>query len=252
VPTDPTAPHTTSPRFAVYIALSVALVLGGCAGPGDQADGTQGAGTDETAGGAPTAREARPARTTDTIRIEGMGEPIELRLFEAPEDVALPFTAYIPDDMAAEVGDGGSVDFIAEFGGIRNEDAFIHFYAFPEGTPWQEAVATAKGFKSGQGIPVSEGLEPLQDDIPRPDGLGWAEEAYRYVHQSGGELFGGRLGLGIWDGRAFMIVTHRAAEYAEGFDPRARLVLESWRWADGSPLSLAGTAGLPGPRGPLP
>ncbi len=224
--------------------------LSGCAGPGEDAE-AQGR-SEEAAAAARGDGGIRPATSTDTLEIEGMREPIELRLFEAGDDFPLPFTAYIPQDMRAEVHGDGTLKIVAEFGGVRNENAFIHFYTFPEGTPWQEALATAKGFKAAQGIPVSRGLEPLQDDLPPPEGLAWAEEAYRYVYETGGQAFGGTLGVARREGRAFMIVTHRPVEYAEGFGPRAHIVMESWRWADGSALASGEGSAEAGSAPPVP
>ena len=182
-----------------------------------------------------SAADVRPATRSDTIRIEGMAEPIALRLFTAPDDFPLPFTAYAPEEMAAERSGESTVDFIAEFGGVRNEDAFVHLYIFPEGTDRQAALAAAKAYKTGRGIPISQGLEIIAD-ATRPPHLRWAEEAYRFRYQSVDGWYAGTLGVGQKGERYFMILRHRPAEYGDGFAPRADLITETWRWGDGTPL----------------
>lgn len=168
------------------------------------------------------------------MRVEGMPEVMELALFRA-DDFPLPFSAYVTADMAAERTDERTVHFFAEFGGQRQEDAFLHLFVFPEGTGRQEALATAKGYKTGRGLPVSRGLEPIADAVDRPQ-LDWAMEAYRFRYQAEGRWFGGTLGVGRHDDRFFMIVRHRPVEMGDGFAPRADLIMETWRWGDGSGL----------------
>lgn len=178
----------------------------------------------------------RPDARTDTIRVEGMPEPISLRLYRAPDDFPLPFTAYVPDDMAPSAGDDESTaHFTAELGGVRNDDAFLHLYVFPEATEPQHAIAAAKAYKAGRGIPVSRGIELISDEL-RPPHLEWAIEAHRFRYQAGGEWFGGTVGVGRHQDRYFLLMRHYPVEYGDGFAPRADLITGTWRWADGSGL----------------
>jgi hypothetical protein len=226
--------HHAPPVFALVLGLVLALV--GC-------DTTEDESWDDPppplpAQAAPGAEE-RPGTRTDTIQLEGMAEPIELRLFKV-DDFPLPFSAYVPADMSpSSDSEEGTAHFVAEFGGTRNEDAFVHVLVFPAGTPWQEAVATARGYEAGRGIPAGRGLEPVSDQMPAPS-LRWAIEAYRYRYQSGGAWFGGTIGVGLREDRPFLILRHWPQEYAEGFAPRADLITETWRWADGTPLRATG------------
>jgi hypothetical protein len=242
------------PPRAVVLALVIAATLApaGCGDrpdspgarpPGDTTSANGGSvprasPAADTAGGdrGPSERpEDRPAERTDTIRLEGMPEPIALRLFRSPDGFPLPFTAYVPTDMEAESGEDGTVRITARFGGTRSPDAFVHLMVHPGGTDRQVALATARAYKTGRGVPVSQGLEPIAER-PRPPGLEWALEAYRFRYQSGGRWFVGTIGVGERAGRFFQIVRHYPAEYADGFAPRADLIVESWRWADGAGL----------------
>lgn len=163
-----------------------------------------------------------------------MPQEIELTLFRA-DDFPLPFSAYVPGDMAAERTEERAVHVFAEFGGQRRENAFLHVYVFPEETGRQEALATAKGYKTGRGLPVSQGLEPVADEV-EPPGLEWAMEAYRFRYQVEGRWYAGTLGVGRHGDRYYMIVRHRPVEMGDGFAPRADLIMETWRWADGTGL----------------
>lgn len=177
----------------------------------------------------------RPAARTATLTIEGMAEPIELRLFRAPEDFALPFTAYVPADLSPEVEDPSSIRFVAEFGGQRNTDAFIHTFVFPPGTDRERAVNSAIAYKTGRGIPVGQGLDPLEREStpPHPE---WALESFRFRYQSGGTWYAGVIGIGTHGDRYFQIVRHWPVEYGDGFPPRADLITETWIWEDGTGL----------------
>lgn len=166
-----------------------------------------------------------------------MPEPITVHLHRVDDDFPLPFITYVPEDMAAssEASDS-TAHFTAEFGGVRNEDAFVHLYVFPQGTRAQKAIALAQGYRAGRGIPVSRGIEPIAEDLTPPH-LEWALEAYRFRYQGeDGQWFGGTLGVSRHDDRYFMILRHYPAEYGDGFGPRANLITENWVWADGTRL----------------
>ena len=165
-----------------------------------------------------------------------MSELIQARLLEA-DDFPLPFSAYVPVDMGSELDESdGTAHFTAEFGGLRNEDAFVHVYVFPLGTDLQRAAAMAKAYKTGRGIPVSQGLEFIADEFV-PSYLAWAVEAYEFRYENDRGWFAGTLGVGRHNDRYFMIIRHYPVEYAEGFQPRANVITRSWQWADGSGLN---------------
>lgn len=238
---DPALPRGAARGRTLAATLAALLALAGCGEPATERPA--GASEEPVAtadGGHETARSSapdRPETVTESIRSEGMAEPVELQLFRAPEEFPLPFSTYVPSDMDPTAdASGRTAHFTAEFGGIRSEDAFLHLYVFPEGTPAQEALAVMKGYKTSRGVPVSQGLEPIADELPRPD-LQWATEAaYRFLYESGNTWYTGTIGVGEWNDRYYMIVRHYPQEYGDGFAPRAALLLERWRWADGSRL----------------
>lgn len=216
-----------------HLRLTILLLaaVAGCQEPPADRDAVPAAPTDTT-----PAVEDRPPHRTDTVRLEGMPETLSLRLFQAPGSFPLPFSAYVPEQLAAETVSEANIQFVAEFGGHRNEDAFLHVHVLPPGTSQEAAVAEARAYKTGRGVPVSQGIEIVQDEQTPPD-LPWALEAFPFRYQSGGEWFTGRIAVGRHGGLFFMIVRHYPAEYGDGFGPRADLILDSWRWEDGSGLN---------------
>lgn len=222
------------------------LFLAGCSGgadtPRERSDpgepGAEQPGTAQESRTDAAAPEQRPGSVTDTLMIEGMPEPLALRLFRAPQDFPLPFSAYVPADMAPEAsedGDGASARFVAEFGGVRNERALVHLFVHPAGTDPQQALAVVRAYQAGTGVPVSQGLEPL-GEAEATRRMPWAGSAFVLRYQAGGTWYLGSIGLGMRAGRPFHILVHYPAEHADGFAPRTDLIFETWRWADGSPL----------------
>ena len=213
--------------------LTLLLLLGlGCAGGETDDDAGTAAASDPP--------EPRPAAMTDTLMIEGMAEPVDLRLFRTDRDFPLPFSAYAPADMVPERHDEGddgssSVRFVAEFGGVRNDRAFVHLFVHPEGTDPQQALAVVRAYETAAGVPVSQGIEPLGESDARAR-MPWADDAYTFRYQAGGTWYVGSIGLGSRAGRLFHIVRHHPAEYGDGFAPRASILFDTWRWADGAPL----------------
>ena len=206
---------------------------------------------DATPSDPPATAEAieRPEERLDTIRIEGMPEPVRLRLFQTGDDFPLRFSAYVPADMATEADrtdSTASVHIRADFGGVRDTDAYLHLFVHPAGTGRQEALAAAHGYVASRGVPVSQG-------IGDPGAAGaaarmpWAIESWTFRYQSDGDSFVGSVGVGQREGRLYQLVRHYPAEYGDGFGPRAALVEATWRWGDGSPLREAEPS--PGPGG---
>lgn len=225
-------------------AAILLLAALGCAdsAPGDRADVDARSPTSDTPAAEPSTAPApqdRASRRVDTIGLEGTASLVPVRLFTADESFPIAFSAYVPEDMSVEqtaTDSTASVHFRAEFGGQRNPDAYVHLFVFPAGTDRQSALALAESYVTSRGVPVSQGLEPL----PSTDAearMPWAIEAWTFEHQSDSGWYFGSLGVGQRQGRHFQIVRHYPAEYGDGFGPRARLIENSWRWADGTRLN---------------
>jgi hypothetical protein len=210
------------PRRSPVLAV---LILAACGGDPDPAP--------EPAPPAAQPAEARPAERSEQVLIEGMPETLVLRLYRAPDGFPLGFGTYVPDDMQPEPvssGEGDAIRFVAHFGGQRNERALLSFFVPPEGTTREAAQQLADAIASTQRTPT--GTKQWYD---------WS--VYERQYRGPGDVVG-QVMVGEHRGRPFVVSAEHPAEMGDGFPPRARLILEHWRWADGETL-LAPADALP-------
>ena len=217
--------------------LAAALALPGCTPKGG--DAVAGGPTPAPPGveqpALPGPAADRPPFRRDTIQIEGTPTPVELRLVRSPADFSTPFTTYAPTDFIIEVagqGENRAVRFIAAFGGRRNDRAFMDVVMYPPGLSEADALARAQrtGFEASDGA-----------DFSPAEGPPWAIRAWRIQGRGREGMVLGGVHVGRHGARYFHVLTRYPAEYADGFGPRARVILDEWRWGDGS--ALGGEAG---------
>lgn len=172
-----------------------------------------------------------PDRIEDTILVEGTPQPIIVRRVDSPAGFPLPFATLAGEDfdVETEAGEAPAVRFVARFGGVRNQDAVLELVVHPAGTSREEAERRA-----------SEALRFHDQPVPREERrFDGSVGEWRIGEASpvpAPEVGVGHVALGERDGRYFHLVSRYPAEYGDGFPPRAAVILESWRWADGSPL----------------
>lgn len=210
-------------------ALALAIVIGvGCAEPrtGGDASGGEGA----TAGRRSAPLPPRPDTIHSTITLEGADEPMTFWLYRSPPDFPLPFSTYVPTDMAAApvaADEADVIRFVAAFGGVRNEQAFLAVAALPEVVDRDAALAMARLVAQRYG---AVRVERAPDAPPR---YTWSLEEWSFTRELPGRQKAiGSAALGRHGARYFFIVTHFPEEYAEGFGPRAARILDEWRWED--------------------
>ena len=176
--------------------------------------------------------EQRPGTRQIAISIEGTQDTIEARLVRAPADFTLRFSTYVPEDMspALERSEAGeALRVTAEFGGVRNEQAYIEVLIHPPGTARDGALDALRAF-----------LRALHPDIEiqeQADRYSWAEAAFSFRYpDGGGSSFIGSAALGRHGDRWFRLLRNYPGDYGDGMGPRVGVILEGWRWADGSRL----------------
>jgi len=154
-----------------------------------------------------------PETRLDSISIEGMTQPISLKLVQ-PESANPPFRAYIPPDMIfepASSGEGDGYYFFTNFGGNRNDDAYLLVFVFPAGTTEGEAVELVKAFTASRGGPPPAQFE-------------------NFSFQRDGVRYNGGIELRKHHDRFYYIARQYPAEYGDGFGPRASKILQYWDW----------------------
>lgn len=161
--------HPGAPRTAMPLLVALLLATG-CAGPTEDAVPGSGGAGDATSGAPAPAADTLPPRPdtiVSTIPLEGMDEPMTFWLYRSPPTFPLPFSTYVPTDMAAEpvaADEADAVRFVAEFGGVRNEQAFLAVVALPDEYDRAAAQALARIVAQRYGV---ERVERAPDAPPR-------------------------------------------------------------------------------------
>ena len=207
----------------IRLALLACAALVGCADP----DAPQPAPEPGPASRAPTegsppvaAPDARPETDTATVSIEGMEESIDVRRVTI-EDAPLPFSTYVPAGWSDETtgsGEGTAVRFAMGDPGYAQGVVTVFVPSEPNRAGIGE-IARAVAESTGNARP----LEPREP---------WVRSGYTFD----GNGQSGRVRVGEHAGVPFYIVTQHPYEMGDGFAPRAALVLDRLRWADGTGL----------------
>ncbi|WP_242037985.1 hypothetical protein [Tolypothrix sp. FACHB-123] len=162
----------------------------------------------------------RPATKTATITVEGEKVPVTLKLYDQYSDL---FTTYFPDkELIAEglsSGEGTGVKFIANFGGSRNDNAYVHI-AFLNDV---KTLDQLKSFVNGQnGLIATNKWQVVsrEQSVTYP----WAKE--KIVFNQGKDIVG-NVYIGQQNDKVFYVITQFPVEYGDGFPPRANLILEN-------------------------
>ncbi|QIR37441.1 hypothetical protein HCG51_12455 [Tolypothrix sp. PCC 7910] len=162
----------------------------------------------------------RPATKTGTISIEGEKTPTTLRLYNQYSDL---FSTYFPEkDFIAEgnsSGEGTGVRFIANFGGSKNDNAYIHVAFLND----LKNLNQLRSFINGKnGLIASNGWRVVSrsQKVAYP----WAKE--KIVFSKGKDIVGD-VYLGQQNGKVFYVILQFPVAYSDGFPSRADLILQN-------------------------
>lgn len=175
--------------------------------------------------------EGPPAVKHAVIEAGGRPVEVEMRRFRAPPWFPLPFVTYLPEGVRVELppsGEGSAVTFVSHLEGERRDDAYVHLYVAPEGTPEPRARALVRDAAERLQL-WGDGTE-LEPARLHP----WAVEEYALRSRGTVRDRLGWMALGRRGGRWFLLVVQYPAALAGTFGPRASRVVEEWRWADGT------------------
>jgi hypothetical protein len=163
-----------------------------------------------------------PETKTATISVEGESTSIELKRFDSPD---FPFTTYFPaSDFTEETGEfsrGRAVKFFFSPTGEKDENAVVLvFFRYSEPTLKQE-------------------LEQLETDIvvnrwqvvdrSKSTPYAWARAVITLQKSTADNELAGAIYVGEHNGKGFTVWMIYPIEYAEGFLPRANLILENFQ-----------------------
>lgn len=168
-----------------------------------------------------TDNSSQPPQTkAATISIEGEKTPIILKIYEEYKSL---FITYFPDqDFVAEgvsSGEGTRVKFIVNFDDQRNENAYISVF-FPNKV---KTMAELESFVNSQsGLIASNQWRVISrsSNVSYP----WAKQKIDFRQ---GQDITGTIYLGEQNDKFFYVINHYPIEYADGFSPRADLILQN-------------------------
>jgi hypothetical protein len=163
----------------------------------------------------------------DTILIEGTRQPVKLMPYSEPNygiKTFIPERDFLPETSAS--GEGMAVKFIANFGGRKNENAYVNVF-FPAGNPGLDQL---RDMTIGPRGLLAMNKWRLMKSFKKPDvPYGWAQEYYTFQHKDGSNYSSGSVLIGESKGRTVQVAIHYPAEYADGFMPRANILLKNLR-----------------------
>ncbi len=171
-----------------------------------------------------TTQSQRHSTKTDTISVEGEKTEVTLKRYDQASHV---FTTYFPEnDFVAESsgsGEGTGTRFYFNAGGQQNKDVYVALFFPAQATSLEQIkqlVTQEPGLlESNQWKVVNQ-----TEEVP----YAWAKERIVFEEQRpSSQNIQGEVYIGESNGKAFYVITHYPAEYAEGFGPRADLLLKN-------------------------
>ena len=171
------------------------------------------------------AKQSRPGTKTETISVEGEKQQVSLKLFSDP---VVPFTTYFPADFIVDRGgsdEGTGVRFTSKINGATNEKAYVHAFlpAKPPNVARMKTVVTgARGLLATNKWKIVSRTNKV--NYP------WAKEKIVFEQRAAGQNLTGNVIIGENKGKAFYVITHYPAEYGDGFEPRANLILKNMQF----------------------
>lgn len=171
-----------------------------------------------------TAQSLRPSTKTDTISVEGEKTKVTLKLYDQASQV---FTTYFPEpDFVVESsgsGEGTGARFYFNAGGQQNQDVYVAMF-FPAQATTLEQIKEL--VTQEQGLLQSNQWKVVNQD--EDVAYSWAKERIVFEEQRpSSQNIQGEVYIGESGGKAFYVISHYPAEYAEGFGPRADLILKN-------------------------
>ncbi|MBW4574963.1 MAG: hypothetical protein KME08_06715 [Aphanothece sp. CMT-3BRIN-NPC111] len=165
----------------------------------------------------------RPPTKTATISVEGEKTEVTLKLYEHSSPQFSTYFVenyFLPESVSSDEGTG--VRFFVNTGGIKKEDAYVHFF-FPARAT---SLGNLKKFVNGRrGLLATNGWQVVNRTRNVP--YRWAKERIGFQQRQGNETILGHVYLGEYKGKAFYAIAHYPAEYGDGFGPRANLIFQN-------------------------
>ena len=155
----------------------------------------------------------------DTIEIEGMEEPMVLKLYDHPD---APFLTYYPEDLLVEEtssGEGDAYTFYANYEGTKNEEVYLEIYFFADHVTEEPSPEDADST-------FAQRLEGMEEVDSATKWHEWSIKEFQTADASDHAL------LGEHEGQYFMMIVQSEPLYSEGFIPRVDKIIQHFYWKD--------------------
>jgi hypothetical protein len=170
-----------------------------------------------------SASTEKPETKTELILVEGESTEMQLKRFDQS---GFPIATYFPSEHFTEEmgasGEGQSVRFDWTYEGQKDENVYLHLF-FPSGSPTAAEVSDL--VRGDRGI-LAQNNWQAGDQAPDV-GYSWVKEAIAYQDTTSSDFAGGVIFIGEHEGKGFYAIAHYPAEYADGFEPRADVILSN-------------------------
>jgi hypothetical protein len=210
------------PQVIYHIASVIVLgsALGYVFAPGNQVIASSTVTASKTMEISYSPKSSKPTTKTGVIYIEGEKTAIALKLYQEYQDL---FTTYFPQKdflpQGVSSGEGTGARFIANFGGVRNNNAYVSV-SFLNSV--KNLGQLRRFVNSKSGLIAANKWRVISRT--QNTGYPWAKEKIGFRQ---GRDITGTLYLGQQNGKVFYVITHYPLEYGDGFAPRADLILRN-------------------------
>ncbi|MDP2211411.1 MAG: hypothetical protein Q8J63_06730 [Candidatus Aquicultor sp.] len=175
----------------------------------------------------------RPKTKTGSLSIEGMTEDFT---FTLADSVELEFTTYIASDMIAESAsssEGDSLFIYANYGGEKNRNARLFFFARPKAvkSSIEEMTELAKETIKVEGFRIKEPVAGNGALV-----FEWSQAEFDIEKQDkNGSRIVGIVSIFSHAGRVYWLIAEYPEELTEGFVQRMVKAAENIMWYDEKP-----------------
>ena len=169
---------------------------------------------------------ARPATRQDTIVRGAARDVLATSLVQAPPQVAVPFSTYVPEGVAVEFDTVSGIDRVTfTSSGVPARSAFMTVRIYPAGTTRLQVEEDVRELVSG--------LAPGMDETAPVDPPSWAISAQRLSYlPSVDTRRAGSVVIAQYGPRFFSVLMLYPAARADRLLSLFDHILDRWRWDD--------------------
>jgi hypothetical protein len=176
----------------------------------------------------PLGRVRRMPSLMGRIRIAADTPMVNMDLLTQPDGFPLRFTTYKVSDMTVatmKIGSSSSITMTPLLNGTPDPQAYVQIQFDTAAPPATGAAEEAIKLSTSGNKPSGLRVTP-SNDYP------WATTASTFRYTASNRSFAGMIVIGRRGTDTYRIFVHYPAELESQMAPRAKLIIEQWRWED--------------------